>query len=169
MRLTGGGEMQDPLTTAGTGTVVVGIDGSEPSLRALRWAADEALAHGWDLEVVHVWERPQSYAPLGVGSYPIDPGPAHDEGRKVLDRALAEVRARAPGVALLGRLEEGAPGTVMVDAAHDADLVVVGTRGLGGIKSFFLGSVSQQVAHHARCPVVIVPPDDEAEEHAAAG
>jgi nucleotide-binding universal stress UspA family protein len=160
--------MQDGRTTTPKGTIVVGVDGSAPSLRALRWAAEEASARGRSLEVIHVWERPQAYAPLGAGAYPVDPGPAHDEGQRVLDRALADARALAPGVSLRGRLEEGGPGTVLIDAAHGADLIVVGTRGLGGVRSFFLGSVSQQVAHHARCPVVIVPPE-VADEDTAAG
>jgi nucleotide-binding universal stress UspA family protein len=158
--------MQDGRTTA-KATIVVGVDGSGPSLRALRWAAEEARAHGKALEVVHVWERPQAYAPLGVGSYPIDPGPAQEAARKLLDRELGEARALAPGVPVRSLLEEGPPGNVLIDAARDADLLVVGSRGLGGIRSFLLGSVSQQVAHHAPCPVVIVPPGDEDEEDAA--
>jgi nucleotide-binding universal stress UspA family protein len=151
--------MQD-VRSARKGTIVVGVDGSAPSVRALRWAAEEAVTRGSSLEVIHVWERPQAYAPLGVGSYPVDPGPAEEEGEKVLYRALAEARTLAPGVPLRSRLEEGAAGTVLIDAARDADLLVVGSRGLGGVRRLFLGSVSQQVAHHARCPVVIIPPED---------
>jgi nucleotide-binding universal stress UspA family protein len=140
------------------GRVVVGIDGSEASLRALRWAAEEAEARGADLEVVHVWERPERYTPMPVGAYPVDP-----EARKVLDRGVSEARALAPRVEVRGRLEEGGAGTVLVDEARGADLLVVGSRGLGGVRSLFLGSVSQHVAHRASCPVVIVPTEHRAE------
>jgi len=100
--------------------VVVGVDGSDGSRKALRWAAAEATARGDDLELVHVWEAPQAYAPLGLGAYPLDPEPIQE-------------------------------------AARTADLLVVGSRGHGGFTALLLGSVSQQVVHHAPCPVVIVP------------
>jgi nucleotide-binding universal stress UspA family protein len=151
---------------AGEKVVVVGVDGSEGSSRALRWAAQEARHRGERLELVHVWDRPQMYAPMGVGAYPTDLEPVRREGQKLLDRAVAEARSLAPDVPVRGRLDEGGAGTVLVDASHDADLVVVGSRGLGGIRSFFLGSVSSQVAHHAACPVVIVPPAGEAQGEA---
>ena len=137
--------------------VVVGVDGSEPSARALRWAAEEAASRDGELEVVHVWERPQVYGSMGIGAYPVDPQPSQDEARKVLDRALADARAMVPTVTVHGRLEEGGPGAVLVDASHHADLLVVGSRGLGGLRSLLLGSVSRQAAHEGACPVVIVP------------
>jgi nucleotide-binding universal stress UspA family protein len=144
--------------------IVVGIDGSEAASRALRWAAEEASERDAELEVVHVWERPQVYAPMGVGAYPIDPQLVQDEARKVLDRAVWEARALAPAVHVCQRLEEGAAGTVLVDAAHGAELLVVGSRGLGGLRRLFLGSVSQQVADHASCPVVILPDEHRTEQ-----
>ncbi len=137
--------------------VVVGVDGSDGSRKALRWAAAEAVARGDDLELVHVWEAPQAYAPLGLGAYPLDPEPIQEVARGLLEGLVAEARELAPGVEAQGELVEGPPAQALLDHARTADLLVVGSRGLGGFKSLLLGSVSQQVVHHAPCPVVIVP------------
>jgi len=143
--------------TTGTMTVVVGVDGSEGSRRALRWAATEAAARNDALELVHVWERPQAYAPLGLGAYPIDPEPIEEAAKDFLGRLVAEARELAPGIEVRGQLVEGAPASALLEAARTADLLVVGSRGHGGFTALLLGSVSQQVVHHAPCPVVIVP------------
>jgi nucleotide-binding universal stress UspA family protein len=137
--------------------IVVGVDGSDGSRRALHWAADEAAVRGDDLTLVHVWERPQAYAPLGLGAYPIDPEPIQEAAQSVLDGLVREAAELAPDVPVRGLLVEGAPAEALLDAARTADLLVVGSRGLGGFRSLLLGSISQQVAHHAPCPVVIVP------------
>ena len=137
--------------------VVVGVDGSDGSRKALRWAAAEAAARGDDLELVHVWEAPQAYAPLGLGAYPLDPEPIQEVARGLLEGLVADARELAPGVEVQGELVEGPPAQALLDHARTADLLVVGSRGLGGFKSLLLGSVSQQVVHHAPCPVVIVP------------
>lgn len=142
-------------------TVVVGVDGSEGSRRALRWAAAEANVRKDALELVHVWERPQAYAPLGLGAYPIDPEPIHDTARDLLGDLVAEAKELAPDVEVRGELVEAAPAHGLLEAARTADLLVVGSRGLGGFTSLLLGSVSQQVVHHAPCPVVIVPENED--------
>jgi nucleotide-binding universal stress UspA family protein len=150
MTATGGG-------TSGTKTVVVGVDGSDGSRRALHWAAAEAAARQDALELVHVWEAPEAYAPLGLGAYPLDPEPIHDAAKGLLEGLVAEARELAPGIEVRGELVEGPPAQGLLDAARTADLLVVGSRGLGGFKSLLLGSVSQRVVHHAPCPIVIVP------------
>jgi nucleotide-binding universal stress UspA family protein len=137
--------------------VVVGVDGSDGSRKALRWAATEATARGDDLELVHVWEAPQAYAPLGLGSYPLDPEPIQDAARNVLEDLVDEARQVAPTIDVRGELIQGSPAQALLDHARTADLLVVGSRGMGGFKSLLLGSVSQQVVQHAPCPVVIVP------------
>jgi nucleotide-binding universal stress UspA family protein len=144
----------------GRGTVVVGVDGSDGSRRALRWAAREAAARGDALHLVHVWQEPQAYAPLGLGSYPLDPEPIQQAARGLLDGLLAEAGELEPGLPVTGEVVEGAPAEALLDAARTAELLVVGSRGLGGFRSLLLGSVSQQVVHHARCPVVIVPDEE---------
>lgn len=145
--------------TSGVKKVVVGVDGSEGSRRALRWAASEASVRGDALELVHVWEQPQAYAPQGLGAYPIDPEPIEGAARALLEELVAEARGLVPGVEVRGELVEGPPAQALLDAARNADLLVVGSRGLGGFASLLLGSVSHQVSHHAPCPVVLVPED----------
>jgi nucleotide-binding universal stress UspA family protein len=147
--------------TTGGATVVVGVDGSEGSRRALRWAAHEAAARGDALHLVHVWQQPQAYAPLGLGTYPLDPEPIEQAARSLLDGLLTEARDLQPGLPVTGDVVEGAPAEALLDAARTAELLVVGSRGLGGFRSLLLGSVSQQVVQHARCPVVIIPDEDE--------
>ena len=145
---------------SGQKTVVVGVDGSGGSHRALRWAAEEAAFRGDALALVHVWEPPQAYAPMGLGAYPVDPEPIREAAQHQLDELVAEARELAPDLEVRGQLVEGAPAEGLLDAARTADLLVVGSRGLGGFRSLLLGSVSQQVTHHAPCPVVIVPEAD---------
>ena len=109
------------------------------------------------LVLVHVWDRPQAYAPLGLGAYPVDPEPVHEAATHLLEQLVAEARELARGVDVRGELVEGPPASGLLEASRTAELVVVGSRGHGGFASLLLGSVSQQVAHHASCPVVIVP------------
>ena len=136
--------------------VVVGVDGSETARRALAWALEEGRARQAEVEVVNAWHPPY------VGAYPYDPA--------ALDLEVFEQGARGlVAVVLDGQDVTGLPAppkvTVVSDtaaqavitAAAGADLIVIGSRGRGGFKGLLLGSVSQQVAHHAPCPVVVVP------------
>ena len=145
-------------------TIVVGVDGSEGSVRALRWAVEEARLRDAQLRVVHAW-----YVPL-ILSAPSDetfgiPPPASslNEVRTALAREADKVLARSlqstgsDDVQVVGEVVEGKPAPVLTEAAADAVLLVVGSRGLGGFTGLLLGSVSQQCAHHARCPLVVVP------------
>ncbi len=145
---------------SGTMTIVVGVDGSEGSRRALHWAAAEATARKDALQLVHVWERPQAYAPLGLGAYPVDPEPIQEAARDLLEKLVAEARALAPDIEVRGELVEGAPAHALLEAARTADLLVVGSRGRGGFRGLALGSVSHQLAQHSACPVVIVRADE---------
>jgi nucleotide-binding universal stress UspA family protein len=142
------------------GRVVVGVDGSELSVAALRWAADEARLRGATLVAVHAWTF---VPPAAVGEPGVIPTAAvtlmddldmqRTGASALLDQALADVPADVTVERLAG---EGSPAEVLVSASEGADLVVVGSRGRGGLKSALLGSVSQHVASHAACPVVIV-------------
>jgi nucleotide-binding universal stress UspA family protein len=152
------------LPSMSAGTIVVGVDGSEASKEALRWAAAEARLRGARLRVVHAWTVPLSIAapePSVLG-HPMLPGPSVEEVRAALaeraERVLDDAVAGLEGVEVEPELVEGTPAHALVRAAEGADLVVVGSRGLGGFKGLLLGSVSQQCTHHAPCPVVIVPP-----------
>jgi len=146
-----------------SGTIVVGVDGSPGSLEALRFAAAEARLRGARLRVVHAWTVPLAVAlpEPAVLAQPLIPEPEFEqvraallvEGEKLLDEALAGLDA--PEVERV--LAEGTPAHALVQAAEGADLLVVGSRGRGGFRGLLLGSVSQQCAHHAPCPVAIVP------------
>ena len=135
--------------------IVVGVDGSEWSRRALEWAAVEARRRGAALEVVYAWHLPNA------GGYPYLAGYADldlfaEDARLVLDRALASVDLSGiPKVEPI-LIQDGAARSLL-DTAKGADLLVVGSRGRGGFAGLLLGSVSHHVATHASCPVVIIP------------
>lgn len=145
----------------GSGPIVVGIDGSDGARAALRWAADEAVRLGVRLVVVHGWDVPD-VAPPG----PVAFGPTESEDfATTADRFLAEFVEEAlaadDGSDQRPEIETRAVSEPAVEAlvhqADDAALLVVGTRGRGGFTGLLLGSVSRQCAHHAPCPVAIVP------------
>jgi nucleotide-binding universal stress UspA family protein len=135
------------------------VDGSAQAQHATRWALDEARAHGDTVELVHAWQYPS----VGMASYGGDRVPIF--GRQELEKLAADMlataaeRARksAPSVDVQTRLVEGHPGAALVKASKGARLLVVGSRGLGGFKGMLMGSISASCAHHAPCPVVIVP------------
>lgn len=137
-------------------TILVGVDGSPGGLKALEFAAREAAAHGATLRLLSAWEVPASVL-SGGGVPPELYDNFEGDARNLVDAAVARVRELEPAVRVEARTAEGHPGNVLVDATVDADLVVIGRRGRGGLAEFLLGSISHQVADHAKCPVVIVP------------
>lgn len=138
--------------------IVVGIDGSEESLAAVRWAVDEARHRDASVDVVHVWHYVYLGDPLGVSAV-ASADNIEESARLVIDEALTHAGADGEAVGITGRAIEGAAAKVLLEEAATADLLVVGRRGRGGFIGLLLGSVAQQVAHHAPCPVVIVPTD----------
>jgi nucleotide-binding universal stress UspA family protein len=158
------------------GTIVVGVDGSPAALAALRFALAEARLRGARLVALYAWVLPLAEAPgpflLG---WPDEVGPTVDQlgpalGRAAEERlaaALREVADEAEGVEVERRAVEGPAATMLLEAAAGADLLVVGSRGHGGFRGLLLGSVSQQCAQHARCPVVIVPAPESADDRDA--
>ena len=141
------------------GIIVVGIDGSAGSQAALRFAAAEARLRKAKLRLVAAWSLTYVAAPIGMMA-PIDDAllpELQKNARAVIDHAVAEVLGAATDIEIEKTIAEGSPAQVLVDAAQGADLLVVGTRGHGGFAGLLLGSVSQQIAHHAPCPIVIVP------------
>ncbi len=146
-------------------TIAVGVDGSEPSERALRWAIEHASA-GDLIRAVYVW---QVYRGALPGVVPLEElkliRPQADHFvREVVDRVVAEFDDPLPAIERVSYY--GHPGRWLVDLSTEVDLVVVGGRGQGGFKGLLLGSVSTYVVHHARCPVVVVPLDPEADSPA---
>jgi len=140
--------------------IVVGIDGSEESKQAMHWAVAEAKLRGAPLRVVHTWTFP--YMAAGPGLDPVlDADVIEDVRRaaeKLVESELAELGSALSGVDVERTVVEGAAAPALIKAAEGADLLVVGSRGRGGFAGLLLGSVSQQCAHHAPCPLVIVPP-----------
>jgi nucleotide-binding universal stress UspA family protein len=129
--------------------IVVGVDGSEPSRAALRWAIDYAALVGAPVEAVMAWSYPVNY---GVAGLPTDWSPEAD-ALAVLDQTVASVT----DAVITKRVIEGNASQVLLDETKDAQLLVVGSRGHGGFAGLLLGSVSANCAEHARCPVLVVP------------
>ena len=137
--------------------IVVGVDQSEGAKAALRFALEEAGLRQAKLRVVHAWQFGYIGAPGFEGSLPAvggDLAEFHEAAEAALDETLRGVVA--DGVAIERRVDQGAAAPVLIEESRDADLLVVGSRGHGGFAQLLLGSVSQQCAQHAFCPVVIV-------------
>lgn len=135
--------------------IVVGVDGSEPAARALRRAVDEARLRDAKLDVVHAVPEPIVVAAAWVAP------PPHDEVRasalEVIDEMLEGVSLE--GVDIERVAITGNTASELCGLAKDADMLVVGSRGLGGFKGLLLGSVTQQVVAHAPCPILVVGPE----------
>lgn len=135
-----------------TGPVVVGIDGSVHAHRSLQWAANEARVRGVPLELVHAWSggaAPVFGLPLVV-SLPH----AEEAAEHVLTEAMAAVDLN--GVVVHRHLVEGTPAGALVNLSRTASVVVVGSRGRGGLTSILLGSTSRHLLHHAETTVVVI-------------
>jgi nucleotide-binding universal stress UspA family protein len=137
--------------------IVVGIDASDGSLRALRWALDEARVRDAELVLVHSYPTPELAALPAVVTLPSD-----EELRKaaedILDDAVAQVGGTGD-VPVHKEVRAGGAAAVLTEVAEGSDLMVVGARGLGGFRGLLLGSVTHQVVAHSPCPVVVVVPE----------
>jgi len=134
--------------------VVVGIDGSEPSRRALEWAVDYARCRQLKLIALHAWMLP--FTMLGVFAPP-DVAECAARADRFLEDELMHVDATGLIEPIERRTVEGRPSAALLEASCLASLVVVGSRGHGEFTNTLLGSVSDQVSHYATCPVVVVP------------
>ncbi|MFF0886998.1 universal stress protein [Streptomyces sp. NPDC003456] len=144
--------------------IIVGLDGSSESRAAAEWAAREADLRGLSLRLVHVWEpvaQPMAQAPL-LGTQTLK------HWSEQVPRGAAEgLAARHPGVDVSAIRLNGVPGDVLVDVARDAELLVLGSRGLSGLGGFMIGSVGQAVIARTETPVVLVRSGEQAaDEHA---
>ena len=139
--------------------VVVGVDHSEGAKAALRFALEEATLRQATLRVVHAWLYGYIGATGFEGAFPAVGGDIkelRDAAEAALEETLREAIPETDTVEIERRVVEGRAAAVLVDESRGADLLVVGSRGHGGFAGLLLGSVSQQCAHHAACPVVIV-------------
>jgi nucleotide-binding universal stress UspA family protein len=137
-------------------TIVVGVDGSPGSRKALAWAAAEAADHEADLFVVNVWEHtllpPAGSVSVSEHYVPEPSQNTTDELVQVIKEELGD----NPPVQVQAQVREGRPAKVLIDESAGADLLVVGQRGHGGFAGLVLGSVSQHVAAYAKCAVTVV-------------
>jgi nucleotide-binding universal stress UspA family protein len=142
--------------------IVVGIDGSDESRSALEWAVAEARLRDASVLAIHAYMIP----PLLMAPEPVSAGPPTIPDADLVERLEKGARALVDeevgrveddGVTVEGRVVSGAAADALLQAARDADMLVVGTRGRGGFSGLLLGSVSQQLPPHAPCPVVVVP------------
>lgn len=161
------------------GSIVVGVDGSEGSKRALRWAAEEARLRSCVLEAVYVYEHTPSWqlyaygeGPLGgIGEPPLagattdDDEAADERAKELLQATVAEVVTDPQQVDLrLVAIEDRRPARVLVERSAEAGMLVIGSRGRGGFAGLLLGSVSQQCTQHATCPVVVINTPEDADD-----
>lgn len=137
--------------------IVVGVDGSEGSRRALTWAVEEAVVRGAVLEAVFVWQSPYDLPRDFDFYYPVDEGELAEGASARLAEALDGLAGAHTAVEVESVVLEGDPAEKLCQRADTADLLVVGSRGRGAFAGLLLGSVSAKSAHHARRPVVIVP------------
>lgn len=137
-------------------TIVVGVDGSPGSRKALAWAAAEAAVHGAELVVLNAWEHTLP-PPGGTPSVPErDDPPTGERTAEELVKEIQDVLGEDPPVVVRPSVKHGNPAKVLIEQSADADLLVVGTRGHGGFLGLVLGSVSQHVAGYAQCSVIVV-------------
>lgn len=138
--------------------VIVGVDGSAQSIVALQWTCRRAGMCGDHVRAVCAWSLGASGEDWSL------PSDAKAEGQRRAERVLRDaaeaVRRDHPAAELETQAIQGAAARVLVEMSADADLLVVGSRGLGGFTGLLLGSVSQQCVHHAHCPVTVIRTPD---------
>jgi nucleotide-binding universal stress UspA family protein len=134
------------------GKIYVGVDGSPSSQQALRWAARQAELTGDELHALIAWSFPDIYAWA-----PVDNGiDWAANAQEALEQAISGALDPAAAERVQRHVIQGYPARVLLEAAADADLLVVGSRGHGGFTGMLLGSVSQHAVTHAHCPVVVI-------------
>jgi nucleotide-binding universal stress UspA family protein len=136
------------------GRVVVGVDGSELSLAALQWAVAECHAKNEPLTIVTCWHFPPLIGGPYEPTYSIEP--FEEEALQTAAEALEEIGDSGHGLDVRTEVLQGSASLLLLDLAKSASMVVVGSRGRGGVAGLLLGSVSQHLAEHAPCPVVVV-------------
>jgi len=143
--------------------ILVGVDASDNAARALDWAASLAAEPGARLTVAHALDLPVPNCDAGWSEPTSYDERRHHDGERVLAKATARLAQRHPDLHVTTELSERAPAQALAVLAQDADLLVTGARGHGGFTGMLLGSVSNKLAAHAPCPVVVIGVDQPAE------
>ena len=138
--------------------ILVGVDGSPASRTALRWAGDEAVRHGSEIVALTAYLAPPP--PPSTGTISVHEAQSASEAaskaaQQLLMETVKDVLGEDPPVLVQPRIKEGNAAKLLIDLSEEADVVVVGSRGRGGFVGLLLGSVSQNVAAHAKCTVVV--------------
>jgi nucleotide-binding universal stress UspA family protein len=143
------------------GSIIVGVDGSPESNNALRWAVEEAKLRGARLKAVHCWLYPVG---IGIDVYVLPPEDVMEKSAaSALDVAIDAALEGFEAVPPIERvIVNGSAGHILATMSDEAELVVVGTRGRGGFTGLLLGSAANQVAHHAKCPAVLIHKESKA-------
>ncbi|MCY1674601.1 universal stress protein [Pseudarthrobacter sp. SL88] len=134
------------------GRIVVGVDGSEASIEALRQAQRLAVPLGAKVEAHAYWDYPQAYSGymlMGIEGF-------EERAGQILDEAVSTAYGDETPSNVMASLVRGHPRDSLIEASRDADLLVVGRRGHGGFSGLLLGSVSSALVAHAHCPVLVV-------------
>ncbi|MEX0874119.1 MAG: universal stress protein [Actinomycetota bacterium] len=139
------------------GNIVVGVDGSDSARDALTWAIGEAKIRGREVVAVYAWIDPIVPPSIDGVIVPIPHVGIEQEAENLLEREIKEVTGGSDEVKVQRRFVRRHPVAALLRTSEDADMLVIGSRGLGGFSGLMLGSVGQQCVHHATCPVVIVP------------
>lgn len=140
------------------GRIIVGIDTSEDSRRALALAIDEAVLRASELVLVHAYPTPEIVALPAVVTLPTD-----DELKAAAQQTITDMLADVvipEGLTITTLIAAGGAARVLCEESKTADMLVVGARGLGGFRGLLLGSVTHQVVAHAHCPILISVPSD---------
>ncbi|MEU8256739.1 universal stress protein [Micromonospora inaquosa] len=144
------------MNSANNAAVVVGVDGSESALRAVRIAATEAARRNRPLRVVHGFIWPLLHVPVSPAPDAPPGGGLRHRAEELVEAAVNEAEATAPGLSISGEIIDGQAAAVLVGESPTAALIVLGDRGLGGFSALVVGSVAVQVAAYADCPVLVV-------------
>lgn len=137
-----------------TKPIIVGVDGADDSVRALRWAADHARTIDAPLHVLAAFEIPTQFGPYGMAGWE-NPTDLEKRARSVLSDTVRSTLGEDAQV--VQHVVQGHPAQALVERSPEALLIVLGSRGRGGFAGLLLGSVSQHVVAHAKCPVVVMP------------
>lgn len=144
------------MTAPAPARIVVGVDGSEQSKLALRWAAYVARLGSATIDAVMAWDYPVTFGWSAGWSSPDSGWTPQEDAEKALAETLAEVYGEQPPAGLRQFVQQGNAAKVLLDHTRDATLLIVGSRGHGGFAGLLLGSVSASCAEHAPCPVLVV-------------
>ncbi|MEU5964495.1 universal stress protein [Micromonospora parva] len=143
------------MNSANNAAVVVGVDGSESALRAVRLAATEAARRHRPLRVVHGFIWPLLRVPVSPAPEAPPGGGLRHRAEELVEAAVNEAEATVPGLSISGEIIDGEAAAVLVGESPTAALIVLGDRGLGGFSALVVGSVAVQVAAYADCPVLV--------------